>query len=491
MRIAGYPRVSTDEQAEQGYSIDEQIETMQKWCKDNGYPPAVITPYIDDGYSAKDLRRPGLKLLLADVKEKKYDIVITTKLNRLSRRLYDILGLIDFFEKNNCNYASARESFDTSTYVGRMQMQMLGLIAEFERERIAEDVRNTMKSIARKSGDSKKAFTVPCFGYDVIEGMYQINVEEALILDKAADLLIAGKGNRAAAIFLNGEGVTGKMGAKFTDVTVSQLMRRETLKGQLVYNRTYKKNRKTYTRPQEEWIIIDDHHPAIFDEKKWNDIQKAMDTRKIGYKQADNERWLLSGLVVCGNCGSKMMGQSYKKTTKKKQITTRYFNYICSSYHKHGECTRNALPRDELEQYVIDDIKKTAKASNVNKLKLVVSAPKTSDDERTSINDQLLKLDIKMQRQIEAYEDELISGEDLKKARIRIDQKRDELTKRLESISIPNDQLNAIEANQNAKKHILDISSGDRLVVKNGIRQVIQKIEITDGESIKLVYHSI
>lgn len=491
MRVGGYPRVSTDEQAEQGYSLEEQTESIQKWCKEHGHPPAVIEPYIDDGYSAKDLRRPGIKRLLDDVQNKKYDIIVTTKLNRLSRKLFDILGLIDFFDKNNCNYVSVSESFDTSTYIGRMQMQMLGVIAEFDRERIAEDVRNTMKSIARKAGDSKKAFTVPCYGYDVVEGIYQTNIEQALVIDKIADMIIGGMGCRGVAKTVNAmPGVSSKLGAGFSEGTVRQLMRRETLKGMLIYNRTYKKNRKTYTRPQEEWIIIEDHHPAILDEQKWNDVQRALDGRKNTNKHADNEKWLLTGLLVCGHCGGRMKGAGHRKVNKNGTVKETW-SYVCSAYHTKGSCVRNGINRDDLEEYTIGDIRNTATVSNVKKLQLVVSAPKSADNEKGMLEDRLKKLDAKMQKQIEAYEDELISREDLKKARSRIDEERSSIEKQLKELSIPNTQLNAQEANQNAKRHLEDILSGNRLIAKNAIRQVIQKIEILNGEEVKFVYHSL
>lgn len=484
MRIAGYVRVSTDEQAEQGYSIEEQVETIHKWCRDNGHSKPEM--YIDDGYSAKDLRRPSIKRLLDDVKDKKYDMVITTKLNRLSRKLYDILSLIEYFEKYNCSYASVRESFDTSTYVGRMQMQMLGMIAEFDRERIAEDVRNTMRSIARRSGDSKKAFTVPCYGYDVKDGIYVINVEEALVIQQMADMILSGLSCRLVAKTLNDKGIKSKQGTTWSDLTVKQLMRRETLKGQLIYNRTYKKNRKTITRPPEEWIVIDDHHPAILEEQTWNDVQRVLDARKGTNRHADNKKWLLTGLLKCGHCGYNFKG---KTLTKKKKPDYALHKYICGQYQSRGGCFHHAVNRDEIEQLVIEAIKKVATDPQPHKLQLIVSEPKTVEAEKDALLQRLKKLDQKMQKQIEAYEEDLISAADLKRARERIDEERRAIEKQLEELGSNDNQFTNREVQKNAKRYLDEILSSDRLVVKNAIRKIVKTITVMNGEEVQIKYH--
>src|SRR5690606_36948432 len=103
---------STDEQADKGVSLDEQRERLLAYCKGMGWQNPVV--YEDDGYSAKDLRRPELTRLLSDIKAKGFNVLLTTKLDRLSRRLFDILSLIDYLDKHDCNYVSASEPFDTT-----------------------------------------------------------------------------------------------------------------------------------------------------------------------------------------------------------------------------------------------------------------------------------------------------------------------------------------------------------------------------------------
>lgn len=488
MRVCGYVRVSTDEQAIDGYSIEEQIESIQKWCKDNGHPPAVI--YVDDGYSAKDLNRPDVKRLLEDIKLKKYDISVTTKLNRLSRKLIDILNIIDLMEKFNCGYVSIQESFDTSAYIGRMQMQMLGVIAEFDRERIAEDVRNTMKSIARKSGETKKAFTVPCYGYDVIDGFYAINEKEAEAIQLMAKWSIDGMGSRIISMRLNELGIKTKTGTTWHAQTIVHLLNRETLNGTLVYNRTYKKNGKRLYRPEEEWIIIENHHQPILDDQIFEELKKSLQGRSQARKQADNEKWLLSGLVKCVHCGATMKGSTSRNRSRsdRTKVIKEYHRYVCSEYLTKGLCFFHYIFRDDLEQYVIDYVKKAATDQNSKKIKMSVTEPKNKDTERQSIESKLKRIDARMQKQIEAYENDLISAVDLKKARERIESEREDLNKSLSALVDEN--ADESKARSNAKRYLNDILSDDRLTVKNGLRKMIHRVEVTDGESIHIVFHS-
>ncbi|WP_143328390.1 recombinase family protein, partial [Clostridium perfringens] len=149
--IAIYCRVSTDEQAEFGYSIDEQKRLLEEWCKANDY--IIYKCYSDRGISGKNIKdRPALKELLSDAKAGKFDMVISWKINRVSRKLEDVLKIVNLLEKNNITFKSYSEPFETDTPAGRMQFQMMALIGEFERGTIAQNVKMGMIAKA-KSGN--------------------------------------------------------------------------------------------------------------------------------------------------------------------------------------------------------------------------------------------------------------------------------------------------------------------------------------------------
>lgn len=479
MRVAAYVRVSTDEQADKGNSLFEQKERLQAYCKANGWEPPLI--YEDDGYSAKDLRRPAITRLLDDVKKQKIDLVVTTKLDRLSRKLSDILNQVEFMKRNGSNYASTTQPFDTSTPQGMMMLQMLGAFAEFEREQISQRVRDNMRSLAR---NSNKAISQPCYGYTIVDGYFQVNIEEALVIRQMAEWLINGTGFRNVAKQLNEMGIRSKTGTHWSEITVRQLMQRETLVGKFVYNRTYRKHGKTLTRPREEWIVIDDHHEAILEDSVFDELQLSIQSRKQTNKHADNERYLLSGLVKCGHCGSPMIG---KFLTKKKYPDYIAFRYLCSGYQKKGLCFHHIIDRDDIEQYVIDQIKLAAEGKT-GELQMAETRSKNEANEKELLLARLRKLDQKMQKQIEAYEEDLITGHDLKLAKERIEDDRRSIQRALDEIDNADEANDQARVNKNAKRMLADVLSESRAVAKNAIRKLIHQVTITNGETVETIW---
>lgn len=137
MFAAIYVRVSTEEQAEQGYSIDVQKERLIAFCKSQGWEDYKL--YIDDGYTGTNTNRPALKRLIRHIEAKKVHTVVVYKLDRLSRKQKDVLSLIeDVFEKNNVAFASSSEKFDTSTAFGKAMIGILAVFAQLERDMIIE-----------------------------------------------------------------------------------------------------------------------------------------------------------------------------------------------------------------------------------------------------------------------------------------------------------------------------------------------------------------
>lgn len=481
MRIAGYIRVSTEEQAEKGFSLDEQRDRLSSYCKAMGWPAPTI--YEDDGYSAKDLRRPELARLLSDVKTEKYTLIITTKLDRLSRRLFDILSVIDYLEKHNCSYVSASEAFDTTTPAGRMTLQMLGMVAEFERERISERVRDNMRSIARKG---EKIISRPCFGYEVKNGSLEINLEESLAVHQMARWALEGRGAWEIAKRLNERGITTKDGNQWQDRVVRELLKRETLVGDFVYNRTYRKGTRILTRPEEEWIRIENHHEPILDRDTFDAIQKIFQSRKqSASRYVDETNYLLTGLLVCTHCGGKMVGRKDSKHGK-----NIYFRYVCNTYMKKGGCYFHHLLRDDLEFTVIGEIKKIAIA-DPNDLEITVAKTKSEKRaDKASIQDRLRKLDLKAQRQIEAYEDDLITAHDLKKAKERIEKDRQHLLEQLKEMEKSEQENAGVIVQQKVKRLLDDVLSLDRMKSKNAIRQLIHHVNISNASEVVITWYA-
>ena len=147
MKTAIYTRVSTEEQAKEGYSLEVQREHLEAFAKQKGYE--IFKVYSDEGISGYVLERPALKKLIEDAKYKEFDLVLVYKIDRFSRNLKDLLNLADELSCYGIGFKSATEAFDTSTSAGRMMLQQLGSFAEFERNRRAgRPPANTNKAAA-------------------------------------------------------------------------------------------------------------------------------------------------------------------------------------------------------------------------------------------------------------------------------------------------------------------------------------------------------
>jgi site-specific DNA recombinase len=136
VKVVIYARVSTQEQAAEGTSLDSQVEQMESYCKTQGW--TLTDKYIDPGYTGKDASRPGLKRLLDDAKLGLFNKVIVFRMDRLARNLRLLLEIEDKLKRYGVSFHSVKETFDTSTASGRHFLQMLGMISEWERETIIE-----------------------------------------------------------------------------------------------------------------------------------------------------------------------------------------------------------------------------------------------------------------------------------------------------------------------------------------------------------------
>lgn len=165
IKVAIYCRVSIKEQVEEGYSIDEQERLLIEYCEKNNYE--VFKCYSDKRISGKNITAClGLKALLKEVEEGRFDLVISWKINRLSRKLKDALTIVELFERNNVTYRSYTEPFDNLTPAGKMQFQMMAVIGEFERETIAQNVKMGMKARVR---EGRWCGGTPVLGYEIVK----------------------------------------------------------------------------------------------------------------------------------------------------------------------------------------------------------------------------------------------------------------------------------------------------------------------------------
>ena len=173
MRIAIYIRVSTLDQARDGYGLAAQRRALEAWAEAHGY--TIVCVYEDAGISGRDIaHRPAMQELLADADAGRYDIILVWSLSRLTRSVADLYNTWERIQLHNIGLISYTESFDASTPTGRAMMGLLGIFAQMEREITAERVRAAM---AERAVQGKRTCN-EVLGYD-LDGTDSLTINEA------------------------------------------------------------------------------------------------------------------------------------------------------------------------------------------------------------------------------------------------------------------------------------------------------------------------
>ena len=338
LTVAIYIRVSTDEQAEQGYSIDFQKEKLIHYCKSQDWNDYKL--YIDDGYTGTNTERPALKRMIRHIKEKKVNSVLVYKLDRLSRRQKDILELIeDEFEKNGASFTSSVEKIDTSTAFGKAMLGVLAVFAQLDRDMIIE--RTTAGRRQRVSQGKWYGGRIP-FGYSWNKELQQLEIvqEEARIIKEIYKMYLNGHSRLSIA-----EWAAPRASNRTIDHNVIRdILSRQIYTGNLGYVGN----------------IYNGQHEAIIDQKMWDSVQEETKKRTEGATPIGV--YLLTGLLKCGVCGGNVVHVRRKSKVKNKEYI--YELYGCKDQHVRAKerrnvkrCTMGYIRREEVEIYVVNKIK--------------------------------------------------------------------------------------------------------------------------------------
>lgn len=333
-----YIRVSTDFQAEEGYSIEAQQKKLEQYCAMKDIENYEL--YIDGGFSGSNLDRPRMRDLISDIISDKVNIVVVYKLDRLSRSQKDtVYFLEDVLEPTKTDFVSLNENFDTSTPYGKAMIGILSVFAQLERENIRDRTRMGMIERVR-SGKWMGGGRVPYgYDYDRDKGILVIKPDEAKVVKEIYDLYLQGYSTtRLAQIY--------KFAGK--DVMISNILDRITYTGAIKYN---------------DEVIVGQHEPII-DQETWKKVQERRRARST--VSTSNSQYLLSGLIYCGICGAKMRYQTWGKD----KVKIYCYSQQKSSTHliKDPDCDNYRIDASELESLVLSDLfQKVNKTNPVNK----------------------------------------------------------------------------------------------------------------------------
>ena len=357
-RYVIYTRCSTDDQAQGDFTtLDAQAYHCKNMLDAFGYELAEIGKkgiIKDDGYSGKDLNRPGIQLILTNVKQKKFDGIIFFRLDRLTRNPRDLYALIDLFRDTGIDFISVRENLDSSTAIGRVVIGILGLLSAFERELTGERVKASC--LARVRQGKWVGGNVP-FGYKLIDDgdplpngrqPHKIIVDPEngtklrFIWEMAAD-------NRSLydiAQELIRRGIKTPSQKVWRKQSVAWIIKNPFHKGYVKYGNEIHKG----------------HHPAIVDEHLWEKANKILTAKLPGHrfaKQPQEYIYLLSGILKCGKCGSHYVCESGNGHSEK------FFYYVCGRSKQGLGCEASRLSAKGFDDALIDYFKRASRDQDI------------------------------------------------------------------------------------------------------------------------------
>jgi site-specific DNA recombinase len=340
MNAAGYVRVSTEEQAREGYGLAAQEQAMRAYCQAQGWE--LVEVYADAGRSGKSMRgRDDLARLLEDAGAGRFQRVVFWKLDRLARNLRDLLEICDGLEALGVGIVSVQEAIDTGTATGRMIRNVLGALAEFERETIVERIK---AGLAEKARQGELLGPIP-LGYRRADPEEEIDGKKpkgAIIADELTAPLVREAFTRYSTgnySLRDMAGWAARVGLRSTEgnlldrLSIHKLLQNVAYVGQV-----------TYHSRQGGGVVAKGKHPPIVDAALFAQVQETLTGRRGHWPPArpfGREPYPLSGVAICGYDAAPLVGV---KSTNRGE---RYMR--CSTAHRQGRhACRQPMVRAEL-----------------------------------------------------------------------------------------------------------------------------------------------
>lgn len=385
MRRAGlYIRVSTMEQAQEGYSIPAQREKLKAFCVAHDF--VIVDEYLDPGATGANLDRPAMEKLIADVEAGLLDIVLVYKLDRLSRSQKDTLYLIeDVFLKNEVNLISMQESFDTSTPFGRAMVGILSVFAQLEREAIRERMMMGMHERA-KEGLHHGSKMSP-IGYEFDGDQLVINEHEAAQVRLIYKLFLEGKSMASIAKYMREAGYKHKYSNYRNTRTVANILSRAVYAGKIKYQDKY----------------YEGQHEPIISKDVWDKTQEMLEQMRANQvKRSPATDVLLKDLLFCAHCGGKI---SRRKSGKTRTYYSCYSRHGSPAYMvKDPNCKNKIWKTRELDDLVSDQILQLA--HNSDGIAALVKKDTKQGGDIKKLKKEIEKIDKRIDRLMALYQDD-------------------------------------------------------------------------------------
>lgn len=502
MKAAIYTRVSTEDQVKEGYSLAVQKEQLLEHIKREGWK--FYREYKDDGISGYTNNRPGLKRLLYDASNKKFDVVLVYKIDRFSRRLKDLIFAVDELAESGVSFKSATEPFDTTTSAGNLMFQQLGSFAEFERNRIKERVFPGMVKGVQAGNWQGARYSPYGYRYDKKNKLLIVVPDEAAVVRTIYTMYLTGQTTSMITSYLYKKQYKTRTGKRFHSKLVCDILKNKIYTGKLVWNRRHY-NKKEKTRggfgkgnrylPGDPSSIVESQgrHEAIISGEDFNRVQTRLASQRKGKQRVFNKHsHLLTGILVCSNCDSRFIGYT-NVSNHKTGARKKWYRCRLKQETKSLECSsKNVLAAqcDNFAFVILDKIilhkfihKKRYEnlikvtADPTDEITIEISKAKKSLRENHEKQNRLTKLYLDRDIKEKVYRDQ---QHPLKQNEEKIEQKIKGLEMKLiekEDSRDYNNLLHSVLENFSHTKEPLTIGEKKAL-----LRLIFKKILVSDGK---------
>ena len=469
-KVALYVRVSTTSQLEEGYSIEEQKAKLESYCDIKDWH--IYKVYTDGGFSGSTTERPALEQLIKDAQSKLFDTVLVYKLDRLSRSQKDTLYLIeDIFLKNNIEFVSLLENFDTSTPFGRAVIGLLSVFAQLEREQIKERMQLGKLGRAKAGKSMMWAKTSYGYNYDKETGSMTVNEYEALAVKEIFTSYLAGMS------------IT-KLRDKINDEYPKQpAWSYRTIRGILanpVYCGLNQYKGQTFQGTHKPIISLVDF------ERTQRELAKRQQTAKeLSNPRPFQAKYMLSGMAQCGYCHAplKVILGAVRKDG------SRFKRYECyqrhprktkgvTVYNDNKKCDSGCYDMELLEHYVLTRISQLQ--NDPEKIQELFSDDTSPAVDKQAIQKQIDSLTLKLSKLNDLYLDDRITLDELRTKSADFIKQRNALEDEIKKASNNKQvgQREKIEKLLDASS-VLDMSYDNQKVI---VRELIDKVQVTSDK---------
>ncbi|MFE4523461.1 recombinase family protein [Cytobacillus firmus] len=406
MTVGIYIRVSTLEQAKEGYSIAAQKERLLSFCESQGWKDFRF--YIDEGVSAKDTNRPQLRVLLDHVKSRKISTILVYRLDRFTRKVKDLHKMLEFLEEHKCAFKSSTEPYDTSSAMGKLFITIVAALAEWETDNLSERV---VMALEEKVSSGERVGGVP-YGFDLNKEEKLVKNDKAPVVLDMIDKVKKGMSASKLASYLN----------KTNDDRIwhpQGVLR--ILRNPALYGATYWKGK-----------VYENTHPdeAIISKEEFERLQDMLQDRSVHHRRDVKANYLFQGVLICPDCNRPL---SVNRYVRKRKDGSQYQSavYRCQNCWKKkksmvsiGESRFLDALKDYMANYNIDE-------QHFNKIDPV------EEDERETILKELQQIEKMREKYQRAWAKDKMTDEEFDKRMDETLEVYEELKRKLEETKAP------------------------------------------------------